>query len=228
MWAKLRWRGDGYLLTSDELTEPFFNHAGTLGCRAMKSTADWAERELSRRGMSSTFLGFEDCAATSSLVASGYRQVDVMAVLSSRGLQGSRGDSRRVTASNSPQDWASAYLRSFYGDEDLTDVVTPIVASLSRYSEVTLLQSKVGGEVAGVLAVFRTGGVAGVYCVGTTPEHRKEGVATSLLAKARETADSEGRVLVLQTLKSDGVLNFYLNRGFGSLHTKAVLEKRLK
>ena len=63
MWAKLRWRGDGYLLTSDELTEPFFNHAGTLGCRAMKSTADWAERELSRRGMSSTFLGFEDCAA---------------------------------------------------------------------------------------------------------------------------------------------------------------------
>ncbi|MDG7033625.1 MAG: GNAT family N-acetyltransferase [Nitrososphaerota archaeon] len=106
--------------------------------------------------------------------------------------------------------------------------MTPIVASLSQSRAVTLLESRADDEVTGVLAIFRTKGIAGVYCVGTTPEHRREGVATSLLSKAKEIADSEGRALVLQTLKSDGVLNFYLDRGFEPLYTKAVLEKRLK
>ena len=227
-WAKLTWRGDGYLMTSEELPEPFFNHAGALTCRGAKRTAVWAERELFRRGKNAAFLGFEDCEATPYSIASGYRRVDVMAVLTSGGPAEGRGDRRKIPPSTSPQEWTSAYLRSFYGDEGLTDVVTPIISSLSQSQAVTLLESRADGEVAGVLAIFRTRGIAGVYCVGTTPEHRREGVATSLLAKAKEIADSEGRTIVLQTLKSDGVLKFYLNRGFEQLYTKAVLEKRLK
>ena len=227
-WAKLTWRGDGYLMTSEELPEPFFNHAGALTCRGTKRTAVWAERELFSRGKNATFLGFEDCEATSYFIASGYRRVDVMAVLSSGGPAESSGDRWKMPPSASPQEWTSAYLRSFYGGEGLTDVVTPIVASLSQSRAVTLLESRADGEVAGVLAIFRTREIAGVYCVGTTPEHRRQGVATSLLAKAKEIADSEGRAIVLQTLKSDGVLKFYLDRGFEPLYTKAVLEKRLK
>ncbi|MCL4355106.1 MAG: GNAT family N-acetyltransferase [Nitrososphaerota archaeon] len=227
-WAKLSWRGDGYLMTSEEFPEPFFNHAGALTCRGAKRTAAWAERELFRRGKNSTFLGFEDCEATPFFIALGYRRVDVMAVLSSAGRAKSRRGGRKMLPSPSPREWASAYLRSFYGDEGLTAVVTPIVASLSQSRAVTLLESRADDEVTGVLAIFRTKGIAGVYCVGTTPEHRREGVATSLLSKAKEIADSEGRALVLQTLKSDGVLNFYLDRGFEPLYTKAVLEKRLK
>ena len=227
-WAKLRWHGDGYLLTSDWLAEPFFNRAGAITCAGAKRTAVWAERELSRRGVNPTFLGYEDCDATSYLIASGYRRVDAMTVLFSTGSTWKGGGRWKVEPSSSAQEWTSAYLRSFYGNEGLTEVVTPIVASLSRSPAATLLESRVDCEVAGVLAIFRTRGIAGIYCVGTTPEHRREGVATSLLAKARETAGSEGRALVLQTLISDGVLQFYLDRGFQPSHTKAVLEKRLK
>ena len=78
------------------------------------------------------------------------------------------------------------------------------------------------------MAMFRTRGIAGAYCVGTVPEFRKKGVATALLARARQIATEEGRSLILQTLNSDGVLQFYLRRGFEVIYSKKVLTRKLK
>jgi GNAT superfamily N-acetyltransferase len=130
-----------------------------------------------------------------------------------------------VDVSKDPDSWTRAYLRSFYGDVELTDPVRPIVSSLLKSKQATFLESRAAGAMAGVLALFRTPGVVGVYCVGTVPEHRNQGVATSLLAEARRIADTEERTMILQSLKSDGTLKFYLDRGFEKLHTKLVLEK---
>ena len=103
-----------------------------------------------------------------------------------------------------------------------------MVSSLMTSGAATFLESKVDGHTAGVLAVFRTPGVAGVYCVGTAPEFRNRGVASSLIATARKVADGEGRALILQTLTSDGALPFYLKRGFVEMHSKSVLVRKLK
>jgi GNAT superfamily N-acetyltransferase len=130
-----------------------------------------------------------------------------------------------VEVSTDPGSWTLAYLRSFYGDVGLSGAVEPVVSSLSKSKQVTFLESRAGGTLAGVLALFRTPGLAGVYCVGTVPEQRNKGIASSLLARARQIADSEGRVMILQTLESDGALQFYLNRGFEELYDKIVLEK---
>ncbi|HME19378.1 MAG TPA: GNAT family N-acetyltransferase, partial [Nitrososphaerales archaeon] len=132
---------------------------------------------------------------------------------------------QKVTASTEARAWTVAYLRSFYGSEELAGVVGPIVSSLLQSRNVTLLEARVRGDTAGVLALFRTPMIAGAYCVGTVPEHRRRGIATALLAKARQIADSEGRVLVLQTLTSEGGAEFYLGRGFEKIHAKRVLEK---
>ena len=78
------------------------------------------------------------------------------------------------------------------------------------------------------MAMFRTRGIVGAYCVGTVPEFRKKGVATALLARARQIATEEGRSLILQTLNSDGVLQFYLRRGFEVIYSKKVLTRKLK
>ena len=227
-WAKLRWRDDGYVLYSDKFKEPFFNRGGSLTCRAAAPAAAWVERALSQRKMTPTFLAFEDCRAAEKLTASSYVREDTMAVLSSRGPVGGVAGAQAVSPSASSDEWASAYLRSFYGDEALVGPVASIVSSLFHSRGVTLLESRARGEVAGVLAIFRTRGVAGVYCVGTVPEHRRRGVASGLLTRAKKLADAEGRSLVLQTLESDGALGLYLARGFGVMYTKAVLQKRLK
>lgn len=223
-WAKLDWKGDGYLLSSDVFKESFFNRAGSLGCRSLAGTASWAERGFLRRGLDSTLFAFDSCKVVSALLKSGYKKADVMSVLLSRAPIVD-AHQQQVDTSRDPGSWTSAYLRSFYGDVQLTDAVETIVSSLSRSKQVTLLESRVRGGMAGVLALFRTAGLAGVYCVGTVPEHRNRGVATSLLAEARRIADSEGRGLVLQSLRSDGSLGLYLGRGFEKLYTKLVLEK---
>jgi len=174
--------------------------------------------------MSSTFFAFDSCKGVGSLLAAGYRHVDTMTVLLSKGPIGDDG-SHKVTVSTKARPWVAAYLRAFYGGEELADVVSPTVSSLLRSRDVTLLEARVGGDTTGVLALFRTPGIAGAYCVGTVPEHRKHGIATALLSKAREIADSEGRISVLQTLASDRALEFYLGRGFEKMHAKRVLEK---
>ena len=224
-WARLGWRGDGYILSSEELREPFFNRAGSLACGDVAGTASWAERRFSRSGLGATFLVFDSCREADDLLGAGYTQTDIMTVLhSARPLVGSR-KRQKVGVARDPHVWTSAYLRSFYGNEDLSASVYPIVATLQRARGVTLLDSTAGGETVGVMALFRTPGIIGAYCVGIVPEHRRQGVATGLLAKAREIADAEGRALILQTLTSDGALRFYLDRGFLPMYAKRVLEK---
>lgn len=210
------------------MDEPFFNRAVSLGCAATAGLASWAERLLAPRRVDSTLLVFDRCRAAERLLASGYRQTDTMYVLRSKESTEEGGGDAEVVTTSSHERWTAGYLRAFYGDETLAPVVGPLVTKLLKTNAATLLESSVGGETAGVLAIFRTRGLAGVYCVGTVPEHRRQGVATGLVARARRMATEEGRILILQTLESDGALEFYLQRGFEVTHTKRVLEKKLK
>ena len=229
-WARLRWHGQGYLLTSESFREPFFNRGGSLTCEAAPMVSSWAERTLARQGSDATFLIFDSCAvAHKKLFDLGYAEVDTMSVLVSEApIEAQPIDGRRVEPATSPETWTRAYLRAFYGDEDLSDVVTPIVTRLLGSRGVTLFESRVKGETAGVLALFRTHGIGGVYCVGTVPEFRSMGIATGLLAKAREAAEGERRKLVLQSLASDGSMALYMKRGFEVMYSKHVLERKLK
>ena len=175
--------------------------------------------------MNCTFVVYDSCSAAKKLAALGYRQVDVQSVLFSKDPVGEGGKEQEVAVTVRPEGWTAAYLRSFYGNEDLAVVVNPIVSSLLKTRGATLLESRVRGKTAGVLALYRTPGIIGVYCVGTVPEYRKKGVATALLAVARRMAEAERRTLILQTLASDGTLQFYLRRGFELMYSKLVLEK---
>jgi GNAT superfamily N-acetyltransferase len=227
-WARLSWAGnDCYLLTSEEFTEPFFNRTGALSCDGVARAASWAEEKLRGRKLPSTVVVFESCVAgANALRASGYRTADAMNVLVSKEMiSEGRGTEATIYASSSAGPWVSAYLRAFYGSEELAGSVTPIARRLLKAKATTLLEAKVRGRIAGTLAMFRTRDLAGVYCVGTVPEFRKMGVATQLLARAREVADEEGRELVLQTLASDGAEPFYSQRGFERLYSKVIMEK---
>ena len=122
--------------------------------------------------------------------------------------------------------WVDAYLKAFYGELGLSPTVRKIVKPLMGSDSSTLLEAKVDGEVAGTLAAYRTDRILGVYCVGTIPGFRRRGVAGALLAHARGLALAERRTLILQTLESDGVVAFYLRRGFRVLYRKVLMTKK--
>lgn len=225
MWASLRRHGGGYMLGSTELAEPFFNRAGSFSCRELGSTAAWAEPIFRRSGVHPTFLVFDSCNGADDLLASGFRETDIMTTLLSIGPIGGEGGGKIVAATD-PDRWTKGYLLSFYGNDNLAGVVSRIASSLLRSRAVTLMESRDGEEVVGVLALFRTPGLMGAYCVGTVPRRRGRGIATGLLTRAREIAESEERALVLQTLSSDGLLGFYLHRGFEVMYAKRFMEKK--
>lgn len=224
-WAKLKRLGKGaYLLTSYQFNEPFFNRALFADCKAALLFAGKAERELRRLGLPPTMTVNSACElATKKLLRSGYRTIETMTVMVSRGSSkppvAAEFEVRRTTT-RTVGEWSKTYLLSFYDSELLMPAVTRIVQRLVRTRVVTLLEAVEGGVVAGVLAIFRTPHLAGVYCVGTLPEFRRRGVAGTLLGKAFAIAASEGRRLVLQTLKSDGAEEFYVKRGFTKAYEK--------
>ena len=175
----------------------------------------------------STITIFDSCPkVVGDFIASGYRPVDTMTVLLSSGSKSASHAQATINERPAPDSWTRAYLRAFYGDLELEPFVTPIVARLQKLKAVTLLEARVGDETAGGLAIFRTAGLAGIYCVGSVPEHRKKGVAGALLSKAKAIAGAEGRHLFLQSLASDGTLRYYLDRGFRVLYSKKLLSKQ--
>jgi GNAT superfamily N-acetyltransferase len=227
-WARLSWSGDAYYtLESKRFKESFFNRAVALSCGGVAAAASRAEEGLGARGLPSAVTVFDSCdRGIRDLLASGYRAADTMTVLVSRGaIPDAHGRELAVRSSSSAGSWVRAYLDAFYGERALGAAVVPIARRLLKARAATLLEARVEGRLAGVLALFRTKGVAGVYCLGTVPEFRGEGVATGLLAKSKEIAGAEGRHLILQTLASDGAGPFYSQRGFRRLYSKKMMEK---
>lgn len=169
---------------------------------------------------------FDSChRATGILASSGYEREDVMTVLTATR---ERNDvvGVEVGRARSADVWVDAYLKAFYGELGLSPTVRKIVKPLMGSDSSTLLEAKVDGEVAGTLAAYRTDRILGVYCVGTIPGFRRRGVAGALLAHARGLALAERRTLILQTLESDGVVAFYLRRGFRVLYRKVLMTKK--
>lgn len=65
----------------------------------------------------------------------------------------------------------------------------------------------------------------GVYCVGTIPERRSRGVAKSMLIYTESYARENGSDLVLlQTVRSDGVTPMYLKMGYTLDFERDVLQ----
>jgi len=227
-WAHVTWLGShGYLLSSEDFREPFFNRACILNCRGVAATVARAERKFTSHDTEPTITIFDSCAkSTGVLQASGYRRVDTMTVLIFNGSGKSASPGQfTIDERPAPDSWTRAYLGAFYGDQELAPRLTPIVNRLLKLNAVTLLEAAVGGETAGVLAIFRTVGLAGVYCVGTVPKYRKMGIANTLLSRAKDIAKGEKRHLLLQSLSSDGSLRYYLQREFRVLYSKRLLSK---
>jgi len=122
-------------------------------------------------------------------------------------------------------DWADTYALSFYGNLSLQRPVARIVDRLAKDPSVVLVSGEKDGRTLGVLAAFRTSGLLGIYCIGTRQENRRSGVAGSMIHEASKIASAEGRLLVLQTIVSDEVEDFYTKGGFRRLYLKHLMRR---
>ncbi|MDA4131582.1 MAG: GNAT family N-acetyltransferase, partial [Thaumarchaeota archaeon] len=118
--------------------------------------------------------------------------------------------------------WADVYLKAFYGDTKLSKAVLAVLERVSKNKEASLLLASLGDRPVGALALFRSPGMLGVYCVGTIPDMRGAHVASTMLDFSNRLAINEGRKLILQTILSDSVESFYLKLGFRRAYLKEL------
>ena len=231
-WARLDWLdGNTHILTSRKFHEPFFNRAGFLACRGIPNSLSSIESRFRVMGLRSNILIGEDCTeGLNFLRRAGYRLVDSMSVLELTTPSFNPNESLEVrrVGGQEVEGWSKAYLLSFYGSTRLLPEVGEVIGRIRSDRSVVLFEGKLGGHVAGVLAVYRRRALAGVYCVGTIPRFRRMGIAGTLITKANEIAEGEGRRLILQTLESDRAETFYLRGGFRRLYSKKILTRSLK
>ncbi len=73
------------------------------------------------------------------------------------------------------------------------------------------------------VALYESNSLLGLYCLGTLPNMRKKGLATSLIEFAsNQTKQRDLEFLMLETYQKDKLLDFYLNLGFKEIYQKKL------
>ena len=231
-WAEVRWLDENaYLLFSQKFGEYFFNRGGFLQTTpGSRSSIEPMEREFAaRKRRPHLFLRSDrlDSKLLQTLEDRSYRIADQMAVME-MGEPSFRVNPNLKVAQVTESEleaWSEVYLDSFYGNLGHIRTVVPIVRGLAKVKEASLLLGTIGGKPAGVLALYRTGKVCGVYCVGTHRDWRRRNVASTMLESCYRLAEGEGRRVVLQTKLSDSVEGLYLKLGFKRAYLKELFVK---
>jgi GNAT superfamily N-acetyltransferase len=228
-WAQVTWLDqNAYTIFSKDFEEYFFNRGGFLQVTPeSRKTIEPMEREFEARGRTPhIFLQSAqlDAKLLTAMADRGYRIADQMSVMEIDEPAFKVNSELRIELVEPGQleEWARIYLDSFYGELTLLKTVTSIVGKLARVKEASLLIGTIGGEPAGVLALFRSAKVCGVYCVGTHRMWRRKHVASTMLDHSHRLALGEGRRLVLQTILSDSAEAFYTKLGFKRAYLKEL------
>jgi len=73
------------------------------------------------------------------------------------------------------------------------------------------------------MALYEKSSVLGLYCLGTIPNRRRQGSASSLIDFALYEVNSRNlEFLMLETYEKDNLLKFYYNLGFDMLYAKKI------
>ncbi|MEM3857680.1 MAG: GNAT family N-acetyltransferase, partial [Thermoprotei archaeon] len=162
----------------------------------------------------------------SQLLLAGYRQIDELSVMNLTEPIKPRSHGFEVTEISGTQlnSWCEVYLKSFYGSVDLLPLLSPVVSKCEADPRTTFLLAFKQMIPVGGLVLYRTESLLGAYCVGTLPEYRGHGVASSLLAYSSDFAVEHGLQLILQTFIADGVEPMYRRLGFKRVYVKKVFE----
>lgn len=227
-WASVEWiTKNSYVILSDAFDEPFFNRGGFVTPKDAGAVGRM-ESAFRRKGREPYILlqklrKYSEVEKT----LEGYEVVDSMSVMKLRKPSFKPKSEVRVEVvdDNNVHDWCEAYLIAFYGDNKLMMPVERIVKGIVRGNGATLLLARYRGSAAGTTAIYASGGLSGAYCVGTRPEFRNQGVATTLLEYVYSDSKSEGNKVLLQTMMSDETEDLYRKLGFDRVYLKQMFKK---
>ena len=231
-WAGMTWLTQkAYIMRSREFKETFFNRAGFVAMEpdwpgiVSKMQSIFGQENL--RPCIHVQQTDEFSALRAGLAARAYVVVDKMLVMEMRkpSFQVNPEIKVELTKKEEVKEWCEAYLQSFYGDLELLGPSLEIVRRCMKRKEINFVSAKYEESTVGTLATYKSQDVVGVYCVGTTPRFRKKGVANTMMRFANDISSDDG-TLILQTMLSDGLEDFYQKMGLVKRYAKEVFSGR--
>ena len=98
--------------------------------------------------------------------------------------------------------------------ESVNGIVKKSISSIGYY---------VDNSISSCVALYEKNSMLGLYCLGTIPNMRKKGLAAMLIDFAlSEVKRRNLELLVLETYKRDGLLDFYSKLGFKEIYQKNI------
>ncbi len=121
-------------------------------------------------------------------------------------------------------EWIGVFTKAFSTPSWLNEL-EKITIKMIKNPNCTLYLARYKGFAVGVATTYRSEGVCGVYCLGTTPQLRNIGVGSSLITYLTSEAYREGdQNICLQTLLSENLTRFYSRLGFKRVYDKVIYE----
>jgi GNAT superfamily N-acetyltransferase len=113
---------------------------------------------------------------------------------------------------------SSKWLRPFLLGSTLANIIDDDRAFYIGY---------LGGEPAGITLVVYDGATAGISSVGTLKSQRRQGIATTMMARAIRDAQAAGADLVcLECVTDSDPMRLYTSMGFEPAHESALWSER--
>jgi hypothetical protein len=229
-WSDVQWIEEkSYVMLSRDFDEYFFNRAGFVDCSNGLDAVAKMEAKFEAARRPPIFSVQSECKELATLLNSrGFTSFDDMSVMQLGQPEFRKATDLKVKQGQDVEttDWAATYALAFYGNLSPQKPVARIVDRLAEAPSTVLISGEKDGRTLGVLAAFRTTGLLGIYCVGTLGKNRRLGVAGSMIHEANKIALAEGRLLVLQTIVSDEVEDFYARGGFRRLYLKHLMGRK--
>ena len=164
-------------------------------------------------------------------IESGYRITDKMEILAKQaGTNQTFSDvdsDFQVSVTRDAESWNSVFMRCYAIPKSWRDELIRREGEALLNKRVNLVKSirKSDSEPVGCLLTYlEPKGCLGIYCVGTVPEARRQGVAIGLLQFSEQIASLDGAsLLTLQTLTSDHVAPMYKKIGYKTEFERDIL-----
>lgn len=150
------------------------------------------------------------------LLQRGFNYYDTQYVLKKEKIYSTKKELEKILPANS-MIWSEIFCHA-YDCIDWLETVNSIVKNST---------SKIGYYVdethGSCMALLERNSILGLYCLGTMPEKRKQGLASSLIDFAMwKVNDEKLDFLMLEVYQKDKLLEFYKKLGFKILYEKKV------
>lgn len=114
--------------------------------------------------------------------------------------------------------WSEIFCKSYDCTEWLDEVNNIVKKSTSKIDYLVDAKHK-----ASCVALYETDSVLGLYCLGTIPQKRKNGLAKLLINYAQSLVKKRNlEFLMLETYQKDALLEFYTKLGFNKVYEKKI------